>query len=163
MQSQSPQVPSFCTKKHHSGWLSLYRNSSLGPPQISLSFLLFALFFLFLEIRLWNWTNYSRLRGCFTWGAQLFSFFLMPWPTFVFKYQPRLLCISTMPTALQTSKGRKIRTHPNDASQVTVKGSSKRTSPHFLNTPSLSELSLPPKRMFPKDSSNSDPTRPEKV
>lgn len=55
------------------------------PPQISLSFLLFVLFFLFLEIGLWNWTNYSRLRGCFMWGAELFSFFLMPWPTFVFK------------------------------------------------------------------------------
>lgn len=108
----------------------------VGRPQISLSFLLFVLFCLFLEIRLRNWTNYSRLRGCFMWGAELFSFFLMPWPTLVFKYQQLFLPISAMPTALQTSKGRNIRTHSNDASQVTVKERIKLTT-HFLNTSSL--------------------------
>lgn len=97
------------------------------------------------------------LLGC--WIVLIFPYATAD--TRVFKYQQLFQCINAMPAALRTFTGNRIRTCPRDAIQATVKKRSKVS--HLLNPSSLKHCPYPQNGCFPRDSSNSDPTRPQKV
>lgn len=76
----------------------------------------------------------------------------------MFKYQQLFQSTSAMPAALRAFMGNKIRTHPRDAPQATVKGRSQLRSPRFLNISlPVNAVFTPKNGCFPRGMSNSRP------
>lgn len=134
----------------------------MGPPhQISLSFLLFVLFFLFLEIRLWNWTHYSRLRECFMWVLNCFNFSLCYGQHLCLNINS-FFCVSVQ-FQQQWKPLKEERTELIPMMLLKSRGEVNLQVLIFLTSLPSKCCHCPKKRVFPRDSPNSDPTRPENV